>query len=153
MLVKAIACLSHLSERMEGGAKKKKRMYAFQMKTSNMHWGGEKFHSQQAGRCWIITFAQPSSLIYANHHETAKEPCCWEPRAPSFPSPPRKRISSSHGQDIQKAWKQKQKAEKKARLAYEADSVKCTYNREHTDITSSTILRQEDKEKRDRQRN
>lgn len=26
-------------------------------------------------------------------------------------------------------------------------SIKFTYNREHTDITSSTILRQEDKEK------
>ena len=29
----------------------------------------------------------------------------------------------------------------------EAGSVKFTYNREHTDITSSTILRQEDKKK------
>lgn len=49
-----------------------------------------------------------------------------------------------------KAWKQKQKA--KAWAAWEAYSIKCTYNREHTDITSSTILRQEDKEKRDRQK-
>lgn len=30
----------------------------------------------------------------------------------------------------------------------EADHIKFTYNREHTDITSSTILRQEDKEER-----
>lgn len=30
----------------------------------------------------------------------------------------------------------------------EADYIKFTYNREHTDITSSTILRQEDKEER-----
>lgn len=41
----------------------------------------------------------------------------------------------------------RQGKKKKAHLAEEADSIKFTYNREHTDITSSTILRQEDKEK------
>lgn len=49
---------------------------------------------------------------------------------------------------MKRACKQKQKAGgRKAHSVEEAGSVKFTYNREHTDITSSTILRQEDKKK------
>lgn len=62
-------------------------------------------------------------------------------------APPRNYEAAAMESKEKELGSKNKRREKKAHLAEEADSIKFTYNREHTDITSSTILRQEDKEK------
>lgn len=76
--------------------------------------------------------------------------CYWEAPCAMTPRPRHGNMKLQPRRGKKKSLEAKIKGrgkKKKAHLAEEADSIKFTYNREHTDITSSTILRQEDKEK------
>lgn len=131
---------------------KKKKKYGFQMKASSMQGEKKKFHSQQAGICWIITFSQPSRLSMLITMIQENNLCCWGALCPVIPGAHHRNTAAAAWRGTQKGLQAETKVGK-AQWVKEADCIQFTYNREHTDITSSTILRQEDKEKRDRQRN
>lgn len=131
------------NKRMESGVKNQymdfRRRYRARGGGNDRQWQAS-ISDRQAGSCWLTMFSQPSSLVPIMMKQISNLDC---------------RGALTHPcQDLHRntaATTEKKGKGLRAEAPHwmqEADCIKFTYNREHTDITSSTILRQKDKEER-----